>query len=151
MRFVHAASVISAAMVKFLFSPPISYGFGHNYWQTVLLTTIGGWLSVALFYPAGLTVLKWLRKRSLRRRAKAIAQGRPPKRTFTRMNRAIVRMKKEYGMQGLTFALMPLLSVPVTALLAAKYFRKQKGTMAGLMGAVGIWSLILSGLWKLIV
>lgn len=151
MRFLHAASVVSTAMVKFMFSPPLSYGFGHNYWQTAALTALGGSLSVLIFYPTGVTLLEWIRKRAMRRRARAIAQGRAPRRIFTRMNRVILRMKQGYGLQGLAFALLPLISVPITALLAAKYFRKDKGTMLQLVAAVVAWALILSGLWKLII
>lgn len=144
----HAAAVMSAGMLKFLFSPIVSYQFGHSYLQTVLLTSAGGGLGALIFYRGGRQVLEWLRNRAVRKRARALAAGLRPKPVFTRTNRLIVRLKHTYGLYGMAFALTPLLSVPVTALLAAKYFRHDERTLPALLAAVVAWSFLLSAVWK---
>ncbi|MCB0773588.1 MAG: hypothetical protein KJZ58_07335 [Flavobacteriales bacterium] len=144
----HAMAVMSAGMLKFLFSPIVSYQFGHNYLETVLLTGLGGGLGMLIFFRGGQQVLEWFRKRSLRRRAEAVAQGKPAKRVFTRSNRMIVRLKGMYGLYGVAFILTPILSVPLTALVAAKYFRHDERTLPALLSAVVVWSFLLSALWK---
>src|SRR5690606_40093290 len=49
----HAMAVMSAGMLKFLFSPIVSYQFGHNYLETVLLTGLGGGLGMLIFFRGG--------------------------------------------------------------------------------------------------
>lgn len=150
MKLGHAVMVMVAGIVKFLFSPAVSYGFKHSYWETFFLTAAGGCLGMALFFLSGRQVLEVLRKRRLRKRALAISRGQRPKRIFTRTNRTIVRLKQAYGPQGVAFLLTPLLSVPLTALVAAKYFHNNKRTLPILMAAVVVWSLVLSVAWKFI-
>lgn len=137
-------------MLKFLFAPLVSYQLGHSYLETVLLTAAGGSLGAVIFYRGGRQVLEWFRKRGLRRRARAMQAGKKPKSAFTRTNRFIVRVKHRYGLGGLAFILTPFLSVPVTAVLAAKYFRRDERTLPTLLTAVVLWSFALSGLWKII-
>lgn len=146
----HVVTVLMAGIVKFMFSPAVSYGFKHSYWQTVLLTTVGGWIGVLIVFPLGSRVLAWFSKRRRRKRALAAERGQPPKRIFTRTNRLIVRLKRAYGPQGVVFLLTPLLSVPLTALVAAKYFRNDKRALPTLLLAVLAWSLVLSAAWKFI-
>lgn len=142
--------VLVAGIMKFLFSPAVSYGFKHSYWETVVLTSVGGCLGMVLFFPTGRKVLDWFRRRRLRKRELAIRRGQRPKRIFTRTNRVIVRLKQAYGPHGVAFLLTPLLSVPLTALVAAKYFHNDKRTLPILLAAVVAWSLVLSAAWKFI-
>lgn len=144
----HAVAVMSAGMLKFLFAPVVSYQLGNSYLETVLLTAAGGCLGAIVFFRGGRQVLEWFRRRSLRRRARAKAAGKPPKRIFTRTNRIIVQVKHRYGLGGLAFILTPVISVPVTALLAAKYFRRDRRTLPTLLVAIVLWSFLLSAIWK---
>ncbi|MCC6840990.1 MAG: hypothetical protein IT230_12605 [Flavobacteriales bacterium] len=146
----HAVMVMVAGVMKFLFSPAVSYGFKHSYWETVALTSLGGCIGMLVFFRTGRRVLEWFRRRRLRKRALAISKGQKPKRIFTRTNRVIVRLKQAYGPQGVAFLLTPLLSVPLTALVAAKYFHHDRRTLPFLLSAVVAWSLVLSAAWKFI-
>jgi len=148
MEAFDAIAVVSASMVKFLFSAIVSYRFGHNYMETVLLTAVGGSIGILVFYLGSTRVLEWFRLRYVRKRARAMARGRRPKRIFTRSNRWIVHLKHGYGVQGLAFALTPILSVPLTSLLAAKYFRHDRRTLPFLLSSVLLWSFVLSAVWK---
>jgi len=148
MQALHAITVMSAGMLKFLFAAIVSYRFGHTYLETVLLTAAGATVGILVFYLGSARVLEWFRRRYMRKRASDIARGIKPKRIFTRTNRMIVRMKQGYGVHGVAFILPPLLSVPLTSLLAAKYFRHDKRTLPLLLSSVVIWSFVLSAIWK---
>jgi hypothetical protein len=148
MNALHAIGVISAAVLKFFFSPIASYRMGNSFWETVLLVGIGGCLGSLAFYLGSAPVLEWFRLRRLRKRAKALARGQHPKQIFTWGNRMLVRLKWGYGMQGLVFLLPPIASIPITAVLAAKYFRKDRRTLPFLLASVWAWSFVLSAAWK---
>ncbi|MEO8589844.1 MAG: hypothetical protein ABI432_10775 [Flavobacteriales bacterium] len=137
-------------MLKFLFSGLVSYSVGNTFIETVLLTALGGCLGTILFYYTGKRLIEWLRLRYVRRVAQRIAQGLPHRRIFTRTNRWIVRLKKRYGVRGLAAFALPLLSVPITAVLAAKYFRHDRRTLPTMLSAVMVWSVVLSVAWSFI-
>ena len=139
-------AVLGTSVVKFVLAAAVSYGFNHTFWETVLLLSIGGALGTTAFYRAGVGVLKWLHARAIRNRDRRIAKGLAPKRVFTRSNRFIVRVKRSYGLFGLAI-MPPLLSVPITALIAAKYFHHDRRTLPVLLTAIAGWSLVLSVAW----
>jgi hypothetical protein len=147
MDLLGALSVVLTAMVKFLFAGLLSYSLGHGIGATMLLTAVGGSIGMVLFYLSGTQVLEWFRRRYVRRAAERRAKGLPPARIFTRTNRWIVRIKHRYGIQGLAAIAPPILSIPVSALLAAKYFRHERRTLPILLAAVLVWSAVLSLAW----
>jgi uncharacterized membrane protein len=147
MDLVGALSVVLTAMVKFLFAGLLSYSLGHGIGLTILLTALGGVLGMLIFYFTGGQLLEFLRRRYLRRNSERQARGQAPRRVFTRTNRWIVRVKQRYGIGGLAAIAPPTLSVPVTALLAAKYFRHQRSTLPTLLLSVAVWSVVLSVAW----
>lgn len=147
MDLLGALSVVFTAMVKFLFAGLLSYSLGHGIGLTILLTALGGLAGMLFFYFTGTQVLEFLRRRYVWRNAERLARGLQPRRVFTRTNRWIVRVKQRYGIRGLAAFAPPTLSVPVTALLAAKYFRHQRSTLPTLLLSVAIWSVVLSVAW----
>lgn len=148
MDALQAVSVMTAGVLKFFFSAILSYRLGNSYLETVLLTGTGGCIGTLVFYLGGTRVLEWFRLRHVRKRAIAIARGKQPKRVFTRTNRMIVRIKQGYGVKGLTLISPPILSIPITSLLAAKYFRHDRRTLPLLLSSVVVWSFVLSFAWK---
>ncbi|MBK7944192.1 MAG: hypothetical protein IPJ85_02280 [Flavobacteriales bacterium] len=146
MNALGAATVLGMSIVKFLLAAPVSYGFQHSYWQTVALLAIGGSAGTAAFYLLGKRLLEWLRLGALRKKAARLAAGKPARKAFTRTNRFIVRVKRRYGLIGLA-VMPPILSVPITAIIAAKYFRHDRRTLPYLITAVAAWSIVLSTAW----
>jgi len=139
-------TVLGTSVVKFLLAAAVSYGFNHSFWETVVLLAVGGGIGMTAFFAAGARLLDWLRLRAIRRRAENAARGVAPKRVFTRTNRFIVRVKHGYGLLGLAI-MPPILSIPVTALIAAKYFRHDRRTLPFLLASVAAWSIALSAAW----
>ncbi len=141
-----ALSVLLMSAFKFLFAAPLAYRLGFDFVATFTLLLAGGCLGMAGFYFAGTRVLEWFRLRHLRREAKRASKGLPPHRIFTRTNRLIVRLKHGYGISGLA-VMPPILSIPITAVIAAKYFRHDRRTLVVLLVAVAAWSAVLSSAW----
>ncbi|MBK9177301.1 MAG: hypothetical protein IPM46_13405 [Flavobacteriales bacterium] len=139
-------TVLGMSIAKFVLAAAVSYGFNHTYMQTIVLLACGGAAGTAIFYLLGVRILEWLRKRYVRRRAMRLAKGIAPKPSFTRTNRFIVRLKRSYGLVGLA-VMPPILSIPITSLLAAKYFRHDRRTLPLLLSAVVMWSVVLSTAW----
>jgi len=54
--------LILFSSVKFLFAPSTAYALGYTFWQTILISLIGGWLGVFVFYFAGSFVFDWWSK-----------------------------------------------------------------------------------------
>ena len=123
---------------------------GHGFVETLLYTAIGGLVGMCAFYLGGKGLLEWFRHRYVRRARERMSKGLPPKRVFTRTNRMIVRVKQRYGILGLAAFSPPTLSIPVTALLAAKYFRHDRRTLPTLLVSVLVWSVVLSTAWSFI-
>jgi hypothetical protein len=105
-------------------------------------------MGMTLFYLTGSRVLEWFRLRHVRRGLARQAIGLPPTRIFTRSNRTIVRVKHRYGLIGLAAIAPPTLSIPITAIIAAKYFRHDRRTLPTLLASVLIWSVVLSAAWS---
>jgi uncharacterized membrane protein len=103
---------------------------------------------MTLFYLTGSRVLEWFRIRHVKRLLHRQTKGLSPKRIFTRTNRTIVGVKHKYGLIGLAAIAPPTLSIPITAVLAAKYFRHDRHTLPTLLVSVLIWSVVLSVAWS---
>lgn len=149
-ELLSALTVVVTAMVKFLFAGLVSYGLGHSFAETLVYMAIGAVAGMMLFYFMGKGLLEWFRHRYVRRSKARAAKGLPPKPVFTRTNRLIVRVKHRYGIIGLAAFAPPTLSIPITALLAAKYFRHDRRTVPTLLASVLLWSVILSLGWAFI-
>jgi hypothetical protein len=148
MKPLEALTVMFFGVLKFFFSPIVSYKLNNSYWETVLLTGSGAIIGTLVFYLGGARFLEWIRLRRVKAKARALAKGERPKRAFTRTNRMIVRLKRGFGVAGVAFALPPVVSIPIAALIAAKYFRHDRRTLPLLLISVVAWTLILSAAWK---
>ncbi|MBK7385017.1 MAG: hypothetical protein IPI81_17025 [Flavobacteriales bacterium] len=149
MNAVGAVSVLFMSVIKFMFAAPVSYGFNHSYLQTMVLLAIGGSGGTLIFFLLGKRVMEWFRLRYVRKKEERLARGLAARPVFTRTNRWIIRMKRSYGMFGLA-VMPPILSIPITAVLAAKYFKHDRRTLPVLVSAVVVWSVVLSTAWGFI-
>ncbi len=149
MNALGIVTVLVMSVLKFFLSAPISYGFDHTYMQTVLLTASGGCAGAFGFFVMGKRLMEWFRLRYVRKRAERQKKGLPLKRIFTRANRWIVRVKANYGLIGIV-VMPPILSIPITSVLAAKYFKHDRRTLPFLLSAVLLWSVVLSTAWAFV-
>ncbi len=135
-------SILFTSMVKFAFSPLMSYQLGYGYMQTLGITAVGGCTGVLIFYGSS----GWMMERARKRRVLRELAGAARKRSFTRTNRMIVRVKRR-GLGGLAVLTPVVISIPIGTIIAAKYFRDDRRTLPLLLGSVIMWAVIMSGFW----
>jgi len=152
--------VVILSGIKFLFAPIISIGYGYNFLQTIVLTSVGGILGVFFFY----FLSKWIIKKyyhycpeivsyfageEAKQRLILSRCGTKKKKTFTKKNKFIIKARKNYGFLGIILLTPILLSIPIGAFLAQKYYSKNKNILVYLSLSVTIWSACLSSMYFL--
>ena len=126
----------SLAIVKFLFLPWVMiFAAEKTFLETVLITTSGASIGVFVISFFGDRLFHYLSERGKRRGMKIFTPGR----------RRIVRIKQKYGLKGLMM-LGGLISVPITTLLATKYYKHESFYRWKVCGGFFVWSVVLSGL-----
>ncbi|MDP4267314.1 MAG: hypothetical protein Q8880_07765 [Bacteroidota bacterium] len=161
--FFRALQVFSLSAIKFIIAPLLAFKYGFNFYQTILITTIGGISGVIFFYYLS----EWLVKKYniFYPRIKAffysIKKSKSQKpahhhlhipgetfirevKIFTRRNRMIIRSKNKYGLIGIALLTPVLFSIPIGAFIAYRYFSHKKRTIGYLTLSVIVWSIILS-------
>ena len=137
--------IVLWSALKFAVSAPVAFYADYSFWETVLMTAVGGVAGVyAFYYSAG-----WLMHRAFKRKLKRSLQNKKPQKTFSRKNKMIVRIKKGSGIKGIAIIMPPILGIPIGAVLAAKYFYGQPRTLPLLVGSTIVWAFLLSSFWQL--
>jgi hypothetical protein len=134
--------------VKFVLGAvPLALALGFSFWKTIAVTCSGGFVGVTLFVNLGEYLVTKARERKEKRRAEGKLQ---PKKNFTRTNKIIVRVKRNFGLPGIAFLTPLLLSIPIGSIVAMRYYRhKSKYTILSWMFAsIVFWSVSISS-WKL--
>lgn len=119
--------------------------------QTVLWTNTGGlagiflfgFLSDQLIFFWDKKLLPWLNYRLLKRKIPL-----RKRKTFSRRNRRIVRIKTRYGLPGIAFITPLLLSIPVGVFLTERFFGKKKLRFSWLVLSNFVWSFIYAGFYR---
>jgi len=152
--------VVILSGIKFLFAPLISIGYGFNYFQTVIFTTIGGVAGLLFFY----FLSKWIIRQYLTfcpfvfsyftgekvEKAKKILNcSEQPKKVFTKRNRYLINFRFKYGYFGLILLTPVLLSIPLGAFLAQKYYSKKTNVLIHMSISVIMWSFCISSVFFL--
>lgn len=139
--------LILLSSVKLLFAP-LAVKTDFTILQTILFTSLGGSLGVLVFYFLSAGIMK----RALTKRIERVKAGlQKPKRNFTRTNKLIVTIKHKLGLPGIAFLLLPFISVPVCAIISAKFFRHREDTLIYLILSVVSWSVILTFLYDSVI
>ena len=152
--------VLIISGVKFLFAPLVSIGYGFDYLQTVLFTTVGGILGILFFYFLSKWIIRQYSKfcpivfsyftgEKVERAKKILNCEQPPKKKFTRKNKIIINLRRKYGFFGIIFLTPVLLSIPIGAFLAQKYYSKKANVLIYLSISVVLWSFFISSIFFL--
>lgn len=152
--------VIIVSGVKFLFAPLISIGYGFDYFQTIIFTTIGGILGYIFFYYFSKWIIRQYKKFcpivysyftgvNITQSDKVINCRRKPKKVFTKKNKMILNLRKKYGFFGLIILTPVLLSIPIGAFLAQKYYSKKNNVLVYMTISLVFWSFFISSVFFL--
>lgn len=141
-------SVFLLSTVKFVFgSVPLALGLGFSFFETVVVTSAGGFVGVVVFVLLSDFLVRKLKARKARRRLEH--PERIPDRIFTRKNKIIVIIKRRFGLPGIALLTPLLLSIPLGCFLAVRYFEVKQRIIAYMFGSVLFWSVSISS-FKLI-
>ena len=150
---------------KFAVAPSIAVlGFKYNFFQSVIITSAGGIIGVLFFtslskeiinlwkhFVATSNIYKYIGniffkifKKNIKKRDVACNVSTHKKKTFTKKNKLIIKIKKQYGLVGIIVLAPPLLSIPLGTFLAVRFYQKNKRIIIYLIISVIFWSIILS-------
>jgi len=126
------------SIVKFVITPSLMTAKGFEPWEILLVTISGAVVGVLLFYHTGKAIFSWwstLKSKffSNNKRKAVVTPGR----------RKFIQYKDKYGFTGLLIV-AGLFSVPISALLGAKYFSNRQNTVLYLILAFVAWSCVLT-------
>ncbi|MEY3443079.1 MAG: hypothetical protein RLZZ519_1360 [Bacteroidota bacterium] len=135
------AKIISAAGLSTfkhtLGGVPLAAGYGFSYWEVVLYTAIGGIVGVGFFMLLASSFQSTVKKRYRRKK---------PKRTFTRKNRFIVKIKKNFGLAGIAFLTPWFLSIPLGTFISLGIYKSPRKVFLYQSVAIVFWSFLGAGL-----
>jgi hypothetical protein len=121
------------AIVKFLFLPSVMIFAEKSYVETVLVSSSGAALGILLISFFGERLFLYISARERR-------MGKP---IITKRRRQIVRLKGRFGLGGL-IAVSALISVPLSTLLATKYFRHVPFMRLKMIVGFFVWANVLT-------
>ena len=113
-----------------MFTPFGGPAAGLTFFETYFSCLAGGIFSGTIFYFLGEFLLKKARAKKQAAYQAAITTGLPikQKKTFTPLNKGVVKMKRKLGIVGISFFAPLFMSVPVGTIVSAKFFGKNKFT-----------------------
>ena len=130
-------SVILTSSVKFFAGPILAKSLGFSYLNTVIVSSLGGVLGVFVFFNLGTRIVNFF--------PNFFKPIKKKKRVFTKKNKFFVNVIRNYGLFGLSIFTPVLISIPVGAFLAARFFQNQKNTALLIMSiSVVLWSVSIS-------
>ena len=159
--FFKLIEILILSGFKFLLAPPLSFKLGFTYFQTMLVTTIGGLLGVLFFFFLSEIILQLFRRawpyiksflfnRNGDHKPIVVPKSNNVnKKKFSKKNKFIVLAKRKYGLWGIAALTPVLLSIPFGTFLANKYYSNKKSVLFSLAISVVCWSIIMSTIYAI--
>ena len=119
-------STFVLATFKFLFSGIPGAKLGAPIWEVTVASALGGYFSAVIFYFASEKVIEFQNKRR---------------------KIWVVKIKKTFGILGLTYLAPLFLSVPVGSVICAKFYSENRYTFPLIILWISINSILLNLLW----
>ena len=130
-------SVFLMSGIKFFAGPFLAKSFGFTYFETIFVTTFGGFVGVFVFFNLGSKIVHFF--------PHFFKTLNPKRKIFTKKNKFYVNLIRNYGLFGIAIFSPILISIPVGSFLAARFFENQKTMALTIMcAAVLIWSVSIS-------
>ena len=155
-KFLH---VILLASVKYIVTLPYAMIIGMEYPQALVAVLLGGIGGFLFFYYLSRRVIRIFNHNCpkissfiplvFRERYKAFCENRnarrKPIKIFSRKNRFIARLRTNYGFWGIILTTPVLLSIPLGAFLANKYYSRRRHIVLFMILSIIGWAGVLSG------
>ncbi len=137
------ASVFLMSTVKFVFGAvPMALAMGFSFFETVVVTSLGGFTGVLFFVFLSDTLVKKFKAQKEKKKNDPTKQT--DKKKFTKKNKIIVFIKRKFGIAGISLITPLLLSIPLGCFLAVRYFKNKQQIIAYMFGAILFWSVSIA-------
>ncbi|MFT5567855.1 MAG: hypothetical protein ACI81Y_002812 [Glaciecola sp.] len=123
---------VLATIVKFILTPSIMITAGNGFLYTWVVTSVGAAIGFLSFYFLGNILFNYLEKRR---------EGKVKK--ISKSTFKTLRFISKTGLRGL-FLISPLAGVPLTAIIASRFFSHKKTVVPYMIICYCLWSLVLT-------
>jgi uncharacterized membrane protein len=136
-------SVFLLSTVKFVFGAvPLALVYGFSFFETVTVTSLGGFVGVTFFvFMSDKLIADFKKRKALKDKTQSVAI---PKKIFTHKNKIIVVVKHRFGLLGIALLTPLLLSIPIGCFLAVRYFKDKHRILIYMFCAILFWSVSIS-------
>ncbi len=151
--------VILLASVKYFFTLPYALIIGLDYQQAIISVLIGGIGGFLFFYYLSkrfITAIEYVKPRICRFIPEFIKVRfhvfctrmslNKPAKIFSKRSRFIAKVKSSYGFWGIIIGTPFILTIPVGAFLANKYYAKRPYTVPFMILSIISWAGVLTGI-----
>jgi hypothetical protein len=115
--------------------PAAVYAFDYNYIQCILTSCAGAIFSTIIFVYLSDGIIKWWNKFKEKWFSK-----KSEKKHFTKLNRRIVKIKNRFGLIGIAALTPILLSMPLGAFLAERFYKDKRKVIIYISISCVFWS-----------
>lgn len=149
--------IIILASVKYILTLPYAMLIGVEYKYAILSVLAGGIGGFLLFFYMSKPLTRSFNKLrpqicrlvplQIKHRFQLFCnhQIKKPGKRFTRKKRFMVRVKTTYGLWGIIIATPVILTIPIGAFLANKYYGRRKYIVPYMILSIVGWAVVLSG------
>jgi len=167
--------LILLSSVKFIAGPPFAFAYNQKYEfgfvESVIYSIIGGMRGVFVFTFFSNQVMRLLRylkhhgkkmigRKEIYSKPEADVYGRldiqytyiekeKPKKIFSKRNRRLVKIWKQYGLAGIAFITPCIISIPVGTVIANALESNRKKIFLYMFISVVFWSITIHSLFYL--
>jgi hypothetical protein len=127
--------------------PLVILQFNFSFLETILWTNVGGIAGIYFFTFLSGKLIAWWNRTFRKPRENSRDAEASTKKIFTRRNRRIVRIKQQYGLIGIAVSTPIVLSIPVGAFLAVRYYRSSTSKFFYLIASNVVWSVIYTAFY----
>jgi len=135
-KFISAVLANTISLSK-MGIPAVIGIYGYNYFMALLSSCLGAILGTVVFTYLSAGILKWWARLKER-----WFPSKTPKRAFTKSNRRILGVKRRFGLIGIAVITPVLLSIPIGAFLAERFFKDKKKVILYLSVSGVIWCFV---------
>lgn len=135
-------TIFALSTFKFMFAPYMGKAAGFSFLENHIVTFLGAGITSTIFFHGASYFNERARKKRIIKDAKRVAQGKKPKKKFTRANKIVIKIKTGIGFYGLGVFAPIFLSVPIGSIVVAKFYSKKKIAFWYVLFVLYMYSLI---------
>lgn len=135
-KFISAMLACTISLSK-IGIPSVILIYKSNYVMALLSSCSGAVLGTVVFTYLSAGILKWwntLKERWFK--------SKHPKKIFTKSNRRVLKIKQRFGLTGIAILTPVLLSIPIGAFLAERFYKDKKKVIIYLSISGIVWCFI---------